>query len=94
MLPEESDDNQPILKQQHHSRHACTRTARAKFAGWSRVPRSTDLTSERSPPSRAAGSSWPYVLQERVYLNDIHTSVSQVDGGRGEQCGGHRVQCF
>ena len=34
------------------------------------------------------------VLQERAYLNDIHTRVSQVDGGRGEQCGGHRVPCF
>ena len=25
-----------------------------------------------------------FVLQERAYLNDIHTRVSQVDGGRGE----------
>ena len=45
---------------QHHSRHACTRTARGQIAGRSRVPRSTDLTSERSPPCRPAGSSWPY----------------------------------
>jgi len=35
-----------------------------------------------------------FVLQERAYLNDIYTRVSQVDGGRGEQCGGHKVPCF
>jgi hypothetical protein len=50
-----ADDKQPILKQQPPSRHACIRTARRQFADRSRVPRSTDLTSERFPPSRAAG---------------------------------------
>ena len=45
---------------------------------------------ERALAAESRGRIELAVLQERAYLN-IHTRVSQVDGGRGEQCDGHRV---
>ena len=46
---------------------------------------------ERALAAESRGRIELAVLQERVYLNDIHKRVSQVDGERGEQYGGHRV---
>ena len=54
-----ADDKPAILK--HNTTLATPAPAqRGDNSQVGRVPRSTDLTSERSPPCRPAGSSWPY----------------------------------
>ena len=84
-----ADNKQPILK---HNTTPATPAPAQRGGGKSRVGRASHAPPTSRPHERALAAEsrgWIElaVLQERAYLNDIHTRVSQVDEGRGAQCG-------
>ena len=86
------DDKQPILK--HNTTPATLAPAQrgdnSRVRCASHAP-PTSRASERALAAKSRGRIELVVLQERAYLNNIHARVSQVNGGRGEQCGGHKA---